>query len=175
MCLCSGLSVLPGNPAVWAISVLFLFHYFKHSEMFQAQNELQGWLLKAEGETHSWAVCDSVTLQPETSALTVLLSDICWDIRRGRKEKWQKEVQGESVLSLFLLETNKKKPEKWDIFSLLKNLPSLLVFNLSSIRKVKTYLNCFSFWKCKDICVTGCIEQTEMNLHQTDIFFSSCL
>lgn len=121
MRLYSGLSVLPGNPAVWAIAVLFLFHYFKHSETFQAQNELQGRLLKAEGETHSWAACGLVTLQPETPALTKAPS---WHLLR-RKEEQKGEmakgsVQGESVLSLFLSETNKKRLEKWDIFSLLK-------------------------------------------------------
>lgn len=60
----------PRKPCCLSNAVLFLFHYFKHSETFQAQNELQGRLLKAEGETHSWAACDLVTPQPESSALT---------------------------------------------------------------------------------------------------------
>lgn len=56
--------------------------------MFQAQNELQGRLLKAEGETRSWAACDLVTLQPETSAFT---EAPFWHLLRY-KEKQKGEV-----------------------------------------------------------------------------------
>lgn len=98
------------------------------------------------------------------------LSDICWDARKSRKEQWQKEVQGESVLSLFLSETNKQRLEKWDIFSLLKNLHALLVFNLQASERSRLIRTAFPCGNAR-ISVTGCKEQTEMNLQQTDVSF----
>lgn len=162
--LCSGLPVFPENPAVWAIAVLFSFHYFKHSGMFQAQNQLQGRLPKAEGRHTAGLLATWWLSSQKLLPWLRLFSEISWAIRRSRKVKWQKEVQDESVHFLFLFETDKKRPEKWNFFSLSKGFHSLLIFNLWSIRKVKAHLHCFFFWNCMDICAIGCMEQTKLNL-----------